>query len=184
MFRLQELGLLPPDNSPYTSARPAPNPSLLQVRMPPRLLPPLLLPLALLPRLAELHQQFAQPATYCTRSLAWRVPWLQLQGGWVGQYADVIARHAQQQDALAQRKVAAAAAKRLAAAAAAQQAAAASAAAAAAAAAPGGSMLTAALHGLPAHLQHAGQPGMMPLGLMQQLMSMQAQQQHIMGAQQ
>jgi hypothetical protein len=103
-----------------------------------------------------------------------------LHAEWAGQYADVIAQHAQQQDALAQRKTAATAAKQLAAAAAAQMAAA----AAAVAAVPGGSMLTAALHGLPAHLQHASQPGMMPLGLMQQLMSMQAQQQHIMGSQQ
>jgi hypothetical protein len=67
---LQELGLLPPDNSPYTNARPAPNPNLLQVCMPPwllsllLLLPPLFLPLALLPWPAVLRQQVMQPATY------------------------------------------------------------------------------------------------------------------------
>ena len=185
---------MPPDNSPYTSARPAPNPSLLQVCVP----PPLLLPALRRGCFCCCGHRWRHPCWGCClarccvargaapaspirpltdSSLRCHVPCLQLQEEWGGMYAEVIAQHAQQQEALAQHKAAAAAAKQHAAAvAAAQQ--------AAGAAVPCSSMLTAAMHGLPAHLQHAGQPRMMSLGLMQQLMSMQAQQQHMMSLQQ
>ena len=108
---------------------------------------------------------------------------MQLKDVWEEQHAAVIQDHQQQQAALAEHKsAAAAAAAKERALAAAKQAAAADAVAVMPSTGPAGSVPTAVLHAfpppfqqeLPAPLQAAGQPGVLPVDFMQQLMSMRA----------
>ena len=115
----------------------------------------------------------------CSTADPWR---LQLKDEWEEQHAAVIQDHQQQQAALAEHKAAAAAAAKERALAAAKQAAAAEAVAVMPSTGPAGSVPTAVLHAfplpfqqeLPAPLQAAGQPGVLPVNFMQQLMSMRA----------